>query len=165
MSLLETPRKWTGHPPKYALCVGLLGFVGLVSCGERVSVAMIATGPISAGPDWHSTLLTEPVIAKWDDQAVYVHVVTKHDSSLNPMGIYLSNGPPFTPEVAMVSKAGQVERFSFVGFSNSDLHFENDHVARGTGFVELRIRSPIPVACSQIRWISYMPQDTKTGVP
>jgi hypothetical protein len=128
-------------------------------------MAVMKSEPISADSDWRGVPLSKPVTAKWDVQVIYVDVSTKHESSVRPLGIRLEDGSTIAPEIELVGKTGQMEPFRFVGFSNSDLVFENDHIARGSSFSELRIRSPKPLVCSQIKWISYMPEDTKTGVP
>jgi hypothetical protein len=145
--------------------LSLLVLIALISCHQRISMASIETGPIPASSDWRSVSLSQPLIAQWDVQAIYVNIETKHESSVSPLGITLGDGPAIVPEIELVGKTGQIVPFRFVGFSNSDLVFQNDHIARGSSFSELRIRSPEPLVCSQMRWISYMPQDTKTGVP
>jgi hypothetical protein len=150
---------------KSGLCLCLLVLIGLISCCQRVSMAVMEAGPISSGVDWRSIPLSKPVTSKWDVQAIYVSVRTKHESSVNPLGIRLGDGSTFVPEIQLVSQTGQIEQFPFVGFSNSDLVFQNDHIDRGSSFSELRIRSAEPLVCVQLRWISYMPQDTKAGVP
>jgi hypothetical protein len=148
-----------------AACLGMLVLIGLISCSQRISMRTLETGPIPASSDWRSVPLSEPLNAKWDVQAIYVNIETKHESSVTPLGISLGGGSTIAPEIELVDRTGQIAPFRFVGFSNSDLVFQNDHIARGSSFSELRIRSPQPLVCSQMRWISYMPKDTKTGVP
>jgi hypothetical protein len=150
---------------RVVLHLGLIVVVGLISSCQRITMGVIKNEPTSASADWGSIPLSKPVIAKWDVQVIYVNVSTKHQSSTDPLGIRLEDGSIIAPEIELVSKTGQREPFRFVGFSNSDLVFENDHIARGSSFSELRIRSLKPLVCSQIRWVSYMPKDTKTGVP
>ena len=150
---------------KSALCLCLFVLIGLISCCQRVSMEVMEAGPISSGFDWRNVPLSKPVTSKWDVQAIYVSVRTKHESSVNPLGIRLGDGSTFAPEIQLVGQTGRIEEFRFVGFSNSDLVFQNDHIARGSSFSALRIRSAEPLVCGQLRWISYMPQDTKAGVP
>ena len=150
---------------KSALCLCLPVLIGLISSCQRVSMVVMEAGPIPTGFDWRNVALSKLVTSKWDVQAIYVSVRTKHESSVNPLGIRLGYGSTFVPEIQLVGQNGRIEQFRFVGFNNSDLVFQNDHIARGTSFSELRIRSAEPLVSGQLRWISYMPQDTKAGVP
>ena len=150
---------------KKLITVFIALLVGLISACQRITFGVIRDQPIALSSNWLSVSLSRPVTAKWDVQAIYVGVGSKHQSSTDPLGIRLEDGSIVKPEIELVTKTGEVQPFRFVGFSNADLVFENDHIARGSSFAELRIRSPKPVVCSRISWISYMPQDTKTGVP
>jgi hypothetical protein len=162
--ILKSKKYTMKQMPKSALCLGLFVLIGL-SCCQRVSVEAMEVGPISTGFDWRNVALSKPVTSKWDVQAIAVSVTTKHESSVNPLGIRLEDGSNFAPEIQLVDQTGRIEQFRLVGFSNSDLVFENDRIARGSSFSELRIRSAEPLVCGRLRWISYMPQDTKAGVP
>ena len=137
-----------------------------LTCGcQRISFGVITDQSISVTSDWVSISMPKPVTAKWDVQAIYLDVISKHESSIDPMGTRLQDGSVVKPEIELLTETGQVQSFRFVGFSNAELVFENDHIVRGSTFSKLRIRSPKPLVCSRIKWVSYMPEDTKTGVP
>src|SRR5947207_6904724 len=120
------------------ISLGLFVMIGFISCCQRISMRVIEAEPISTGFGWRSIPLSKPVTAQWDVQAIYVNVETKHESSVDPLGIRLGDGSTIELEIELVSKTGQIEPFRFVGLSNSDLVFENDRIARGNSFSELR---------------------------
>jgi hypothetical protein len=140
--------------------------VNLVSIAcERASKVTIRSEPTPVGSEWHGISLSQPITTKWDVQMIYLKIDTQHEISLKPLGLRLVDGSIITPEIELVRNTGKVDTFRFVGFSGSDVMYENDGISRGTAFSEIRLRSPKPLQCSNIKWISYMPEDTKTGNP
>ncbi len=145
-----------------ARCLLLSAFAVIISsCRPRIAGGIIKSEPTLLNSDWLSIPLSEPVVAKWDVQLIYVEVSSGFQVSHDPLGIRLDDGSVAAPEVELVSKAGQRQAFPLVGIVGKELQFRRDQIARGSRFSELRIRSPIPLACSQISWVSYMPQDSK----
>lgn len=151
---------------KHSWLLGLLILVNLTSCHQRIAGDIIRNKPILVSSDWLSIPLLSPVRAEWDVQIIYLDLSNKFEPSFAPMGIRLDGDSIITPEVELVSKAGQKEPFHLSGFVNANrLTFENSQIPRGSTFSELRIRSPKPLVLSRISWTSYMPGDTKTGMP
>jgi hypothetical protein len=131
------------------------------SCRPRIAGGIIKGEPTSLNSTWLTIPLSEPVVAKWDVQLIYVEVNSSFQVSHDPLGIQLDNGSIAIPEVELVTKAGQRQIFRLVGINGKEMQFSSDQIARGSKFSELKIRSPIPLVCSQISWVSYMPQDSK----
>jgi hypothetical protein len=150
---------------KAALFLALFSAISLTSSCQRINTVIIKNGPTSVSSDWSRISIPHPVTAKWDIQMIYMNIDTKHEISEKPLGIRLDDGSVITPEIELVKNTGKAEPFRFVGFSNSDLMYENEGIASGSIFSEIRIRSSKPLICSKIEWISYMPEDTKTGTP
>jgi hypothetical protein len=150
---------------KAVLFLGLLLAISLTSSCQRMNTAVIKSEPTLVSSEWSIIPIAHSVTAKWDVQMIYVNIDTKHEISEKPLGIRLDDGSVVTPEIELVRNTGKAEPFRFVGFSNSDLMYENEGIATGSIFSEIRIRSSKPLICSKIEWVSYMPQDTKTGRP
>ena len=142
--------------------LGLFLLVGLISsCGPRITGGVVKNVPTDLSSDWLSIELPEPVTAKWDVQLIYVDVSSRFQFSYDPPGIRLEGGGVGTPEVELINKTGLTQTFQLASVASGGFVFRNDRIARGSRFSRLRIRSPIPLVCSRIRWISYMPQDSK----
>jgi hypothetical protein len=138
----------------------------LTSCQHRMSWAAISNGPLRIDSDWVEVPLTKPLSADWSTQIVRATVGTKFEASIHPMGLRLQDGTFSTPEIDLVTEGGIHQVLDLAAFENSDiLQFESDRITRGTRFVRLRMRSSRPLLLSNITWISYMPEDTKTGNP
>lgn len=147
--------------PAFYLVLLVLFFL-IASCRQRITRGIIKTSPTTVGPEWLSISLSEPVIAKWDVQVIFVNIGSKLQCSVDQVGIKLDDGSTIVPEVELVSRTGQEQPFRLSGCINAvQLLFENDQIARGSSFSELRIRSPKPLVCSRIKWMSYMPEDNK----
>jgi len=148
-------------------CIALFAMIAFTAgCRQRVTGAAISNAPTSISEQWTTIPLIHPAVAKWDVQLIYVTVSPKFRPNYSPLGMQLEDGSTVTPEVELVSKTGEEQRFRLVGVINGEqLVFRNDQIARSSTFAEVRIRSPKPFVCSRISWMSYMPQDTKNGIP
>jgi len=105
------------------------------------------------------------VSADWRSQAVICEVGTKYEINHIPFAMKLQDGSIVIPELELVSSRGVSFPFKFTGFSNTDITFDNDDVPKETRFVALRMRSSKPIVFSKLTYISYMPEDTKSGRP
>jgi hypothetical protein len=147
--------------------IALLLLVSFVTaCKQRVAGALLSNAPTSINEQWTSIALSQPAVAKWDVQLIYLTVRPEFRPSFAPLGMQLEDGSVIVPEVELISGSGQGQRFRLAGLINGEqLVFRNDQIARKSTFSEVRIRSSKPIVCSQINWMSYMPQDTKNGIP
>lgn len=140
--------------------------VGVCSCGQRMTSSVISDSRLVVGPQWVQVELPQSFATTWDYQLVELTLVTKFTPSDDPWGIRLDDGSVVLPQVKLITKQGSEEGLGFEGFPGSNrVSFGNDHIARGSYVKKLEIRSPKPLILSRITWISYMPQDTKTGNP
>jgi hypothetical protein len=141
----------------------MAGFIA--GCGPRITGGVIGSAVTPIGEQWTSIPLSHPAVAKWDVQLIYLTVSPKFRPSFAPLGIQEDDGSIITPEVKLINKAGQEQQFRLSALINGEeLVFRNDQIARRSTFSEIRIRSPKPLVCSRISWISFMPQDTKYGL-
>ena len=139
---------------------------GLISCMRRMTSVPISNEPLTVGPDWVEIPLVQPLAADWRSQVVRVTVKTKFESNISPLGLRLEGGLLATPEIDAITDGGIHQTFHLASFQNATIvSFENDQIPRGTRFVRLRMRSSTPLVISAVTWISYMPEDTKTGNP
>jgi hypothetical protein len=136
-----------------------------VSCKHRDVRVIISDTPITVGPDWVRVTLPQSVIAKWEYQVVYLTANTQFDPGFPGRGLKLEDGSIVLPEINLLTNAGAQYPFSLYDTNGRVLEFANRTVPVGTRFVELRIRSSKPLVFAKITWISYMPEDTKTGNP
>lgn len=138
----------------------------LVSCGQRITQTVIDNAPVTVGPRGTEIRLTHAVVADWSCQVIRTEVATHFSLSTDPWGLKLDDGSVVVPEVDLTSDSGKEYSFKLTRFRNTDVvDFENDGIERKTRFVRVEMRSAEPVVLSSVTWISYMPQDTKTGSP
>ena len=147
--------------------VVLIALVGsMCSCGQRINSSVISDTRLVVGPRWTQIKLPRSVAADWDYQIVELTLSTKFSDSTSPWGMKLSDGSVVLPQLKLITDRGDEDIFHFDGFLNSNVAvFGNHDIARGTHFEKLEIISAKPLALAKIVWISYMPQDTKTGNP
>lgn len=133
-----------------------------VGCGPRGVTATFSDGTVSLGPDWVSIPASTPMTTKWDRQIVFLEVNSTFNVSYRPQGFRLEDGTIAVPELEAVSTDGRRWPFRLEGLIKGEqIQFSSDTVPRGTTFSQVRVRSPIPLVCSQVSWLSYMPQDVK----
>ena len=140
----------------------------LSSCRHRIREIVIESDPLKIGQEWVQIALPPSVSAEWQYQTVRLTLTTKFALNINPGGIRLEDGSVTLPEVDLIADSGARHTFACGGYERSDgvgVDCFSADVPRGTHFVQLRMRSLQPIILSKIIWISYMPQDTKTGVP
>jgi hypothetical protein len=150
-----------------------LGFVVLVvllfsSCGQRITQVIIKDSPTTVGPDWVEIPLPKRVAANWDAQQLRVIVSTKFEESTHPWGIKLADGSIVVPEFALATDGEANYDLHLEGFADSntvEILFGSDIVPKGSRFAQLRARCSKPIVLSRVEWISYMPENTKTGYP
>ena len=147
--------------------ISLASLCALSSCSQRITQVVIDTDPLTIGPDWTQVSLPSSVNAEWDSQIIRLTLNTKFDLSDNHEGIKLEDGSVAHPEADLLTDSGAKHNFSCGGYvgTNSGVDCVNLQLPRGTHFVQLRMRSSRPIVVSKIVWISYMPEDTKTGIP
>jgi hypothetical protein len=127
---------------------------------QRFIEGVITTLPTSVGPDWVNIPTPDPSIAKWDSLIIFAEVNSSFQVSNDPLGIRLDNGSIAAPEAELITKAGQRQALRLVRLvSEEEVQFSTDHIAHGSSFADLRIRSAKALHCSRITWVSYMPQD------
>jgi hypothetical protein len=149
---------------KLAWFLSVLVVVGFISScrRHRFTEGVITSVPTSVGSDWVNVPMVDPFIAKWDAQIIFVDVNSSFQVSYDPMGIRLDDGSIAAPEAELINKAGQRQPLRLVGLiSGKQVQFSIDHIASGSSFSDLRIRSRKALNCSRITWMSYMPQDSK----
>ena len=153
--------------PRY-LFVSIVFICTLASCGPpRITFFQVSNASLTVGPDWVELSPVQPPTADWDEQEVKVSVPdNRFNLNLNPLGLKREDGVILIPEVDATTAQGTLQRFRFDGLSGpDDLTFASDKIPRGTRFVRLRIRCSALITISKVTWISYMPEDTKAGVP
>lgn len=146
---------------KVAWFLNVLVLVGLTSCRRnRIAGGDITTATTSVGADWVSISFAEPMIAKWDMQLIRVETTSSFQVNYAPLGIRLADGSVVAPELELVNNRGERRPLRLVGLiPGKEIQFSSDQIERGSTFSQLTIRSPILLVCSQMSWISYMPQD------
>jgi hypothetical protein len=140
----------------------------LSSCRHRIREIVIESDPPKIGPEWVQIALPPSVKAEWQYQTVRLILTTKFALNINPSGIRLEDGSVTLPEADLIADSGAKHTFACGGYERSDgvgVECFSADVPRGTHFVQLRLRSSQPIILSKIIWISYMPQDTKDGIP
>jgi hypothetical protein len=140
----------------------------LSSCRHRIREIVIGSDPMKIGPEWVQIPLPPSVSAKWQYQTIRLTLITKFALNINPSGIRLEDGSVTLPEADLIADSGAKHTLACGGYERS--HGEgvdcfSADISRGTHFVQLRMRSSQPIILSKIIWISYMPQDTKDGIP
>ena len=137
-----------------------------LGCRPRSASTPIFNGVFDVGPEWVDLPLTQPVIAIWQEQTVLVDVKTHFNPSIFPLDLRLDDGSLAVPEIKATSDTGLQELLPLKWFRNSNIAaFENGHIPKGTRFVRVQIRCSVPIVISKVTWISYVPEDTKTGNP
>jgi hypothetical protein len=138
----------------------------LGSCRQRITRVVIDDAAVTVGPTDVDVQLQQPVVAEWDYQVLRLTVLTKFSDALDPLGLKLDDQSVVVPGVDLVTDQGVKYTFKLSGFRNSDIvDFDNGRIERNTRFVRLQMRCAEPIVVSKVNWISYMPQDTKTGNP
>lgn len=138
----------------------------LMGCRQRRTFVVVSDSAVAVGPDWVEFPLPKPLRADWQYQIVQVTVASKFQASTNPLGLRLEDGRLSIPEIDAATDAGVHQALHLSGFPTANqVEFAEYRVPRGTQFAHLRMRSPLPLSISRVVWISYMPQDTKTGSP
>ena len=138
----------------------------LTSCSPRITSISISNASLSVGPDWTELPVKQPLTADWQNQIVLATVTTKFEANMQPLGLRLADGTLSTPELDAITDDGNHYPLHLQWFRNANiLAFENDSIPRGKRFVRIRVRSPRPLVLSEVSWVSYMPQDTRTGYP
>ena len=143
------------------LIASLLG-----SCRQRVTRVVIDDAAVTVDRTGIDVQLRQPVVADWDYQVLRMTVLTKFSDVTDPLGLKLDDQSVVVPEVDLVTDKGEKYMFKLSGFLNSDIvDFDNGRIDRNTRFVRLQMHCAKPIVVSKVNWISYMPQDTKTGNP
>lgn len=146
--------------------VGLIVLAcALTGCSQRITSIDLLARPIMIGPEWIEIQLPPKVIAEWRFQIIRETVETPHSDELNPAGLEMHDGSIAIQTVEFVRASGTKDVFSFDGFVNRDIDFSNLKVSQGTHFIAVRLRCSMPLMISRMIFMSYMPEDTKTGVP
>lgn len=154
------------RPKSVLLACLLLLVLGLGACRERISRAVISDVPVIVGKEWTHIQLTDSVVARWRHQVIRATTVTKFEDTVSPWGLKLSDGNIVNPEIEAVAVSGVKYNFKLEGFRNgATISFENDSIPQGTQFRGFEMRSSSPLEFSNIIWVSYMPEDTKSGNP
>jgi len=150
------------------LFVLLIGLGMLCSCRQRITSSMISEAPIKIDSDWVQIALPQTTIAQWQSQEIRLTSATPFEPSTNPWGLKLKDGSIAVLELKVVAEERKEYVLDFDGFALSEsdeILFESNKIPQGTRLTQLRIRCTQPLVVSKIAWISYMPSDTKTGVP
>jgi hypothetical protein len=126
----------------------------------------LTSSPVAVSSGWTEITLPNSAVAKWDADVIYATL----DNKLVPMTRsatfqYVSS---LGSDFQLISDKGVSYNLSSGGYQFStdvSLVLENPAIPKGAHFVRLRMRCSKPVTFSRIVWFSYMPQDTKTGLP
>jgi hypothetical protein len=151
---------------KLACFISVLVFVGFVSScrRQRMTQGVVTTVPTLVGANWVSISMADPLIAKWDNQFIFVDFTSSFQVTSNPVGIRLDDGSIAAPEAELITKAGQRQPLRLARLGEEELVFSSNQIARGRTFYELRIRSPKALNCSRIIWVSNQDSNPKVIV-